>query len=73
MAQDFVAFGVGEDETHISAVDADGVALAAIQELYKLLQKKDRQIAALEARVAALEQANETDGSSIRTPRETGP
>jgi hypothetical protein len=34
MAQDFyAAFGVGEDDTHITTVDADGVALAAIQGL----------------------------------------
>ena len=34
-AQDFyAAFGLGEDERHISTVDADGVALAAIQGLY---------------------------------------
>jgi len=56
MAQDFsAAFGVGEDDKHINTVDADGVALAAIQGLYRLLQDKDRQIAALEARMAALE------------------
>jgi len=67
MAQDFhAAFGVGEDERHISTVDADGVALAAIQGLYGRVQEKDAQIAALEARVAALEQANEADGSSAR-------
>jgi len=36
MAQDFyAAFGVGEADTHISNVDADGVALAAIQALAK--------------------------------------
>jgi hypothetical protein len=58
MAQDFyAAFGVGEDETHISTVDADGVALAAIQGLYQSLQEKDARIATLEARVAALENA----------------
>jgi hypothetical protein len=35
MAQDFyAAFGVGETSSHISAVDADGVALAAIQALH---------------------------------------
>ena len=35
MAQDFAAaFGVGENTTTISTVDADGVALAAIQGLY---------------------------------------
>jgi hypothetical protein len=48
------------------------VALAAIQGLYKLLQEKDSQIAALEARVAALEQADETDGSPVCTVREIG-
>lgn len=34
-AQDFyAAFGVGEDDKHITTIDADGVALAAIQALY---------------------------------------
>ena len=34
MAQDFTAaFGVGEDDRHITSVDADGVALAAIKGL----------------------------------------
>jgi hypothetical protein len=49
MAQDFyAAFGVGEDNKHIATVDADGVALAAIQALYKLSLEKDRRIAELE-------------------------
>jgi hypothetical protein len=64
MAQDFAAaFGVGEDERHISTVDADGVALAAIQGLHQLLQEQEVQIATqqekistLEARLTALEQ-----------------
>jgi hypothetical protein len=35
MAQDFsAAFHLGEETTGISTVDADGVALAAIQGLY---------------------------------------
>lgn len=35
MAQDFyVAFNVGEDNLHISTIDADGVALAGVQALY---------------------------------------
>jgi hypothetical protein len=63
MAQDFhAAFQVGEDDTHINTVDADGVALAVIQGLYRVLQEKDgaiallkQQNATLEARVAALE------------------
>ena len=56
MAQDFyAAFGVGEDDKHISTLDADGVALAAIQGLYQLVQEQKAQIADLEARLAALE------------------
>ena len=63
MAQDFyAAFGLGEDDKHISTVDADGVALAAIQGLYQLVQERDSQIATqqgqiddLQARLAALE------------------
>ena len=36
MAQDFhAAFGLGADERHITALDAAGVALAAIQGLQK--------------------------------------
>jgi Chaperone of endosialidase len=35
MAQDFyAAFGVGEDDRHITPIDEDGVALAAIKALY---------------------------------------
>jgi len=57
MAQDFrAAFGVGEDSRFISNVDADGVALAAIQGLTLELQDRDSRIAALEARLAELEQ-----------------
>jgi len=34
MTQDFyVAFGLGEDDRHITTIDADGVALSAIQAL----------------------------------------
>ncbi|HLH23008.1 MAG TPA: tail fiber domain-containing protein [Chloroflexota bacterium] len=56
MAQDFhKAFGVGEDDTHINMVDANGVALAAIQGLYQLVQEQEMQLTVLEARLAALE------------------
>ncbi len=63
MAQDFRGvFGVGKDDKSIYNVDANGVALAAIQGLYQVVKEKDeliaaqqRQIAALEARLAALE------------------
>jgi hypothetical protein len=63
MAQDFhAAFRAGEMETHISSSDADGVALAAIQGLYQIVQEKDCRIGELEdqntelqSRLAALE------------------
>jgi hypothetical protein len=45
MAQDFyTAFGLGQDDKHISTVDADGVALAALQALYRLSLEKDGQL-----------------------------
>jgi hypothetical protein len=53
MAQDFhAAFAVGPDDKHISMVDADGVALAAIQGLN---QKLERENAELKARLEKLE------------------
>jgi hypothetical protein len=56
MSQDFMAaFGVGESDKHITAVDADGVALVAIQGLYQLLKEKDAELAELRARLAVLE------------------
>lgn len=55
-AQDFyAAFGLGEDKRHISTVDADGVALGAIQGLYMLTQEQKSEIEALQAQNAALE------------------
>ena len=56
-AQDFAAaFGVGEDERRISVVDADGVALAAIQGLYQIVEEREAQIAAQESQIANLQQ-----------------
>ncbi|HJU55365.1 MAG TPA: tail fiber domain-containing protein [Pyrinomonadaceae bacterium] len=44
VAQDFrAAFNLGADDKHISTVDADGVALAAIQGLYQLMLEKEKQ------------------------------
>jgi trimeric autotransporter adhesin len=58
MAQDFyAAFGLGGDDTHITTVDADGVALAAIQGLYAENQALKAQVAELDARLSALEAA----------------
>ena len=52
MAQDFhAAFGLGPDDKHITTIDADGVALAAIQALYKLSQQKDVEIEQQQARI----------------------
>lgn len=61
MAQDFqAAFSVGENDTTITTIDADGVALAAIQGLNQKLEQavrdKEAKIAELEKRLAALEQ-----------------
>ena len=42
-------------ERHITAVDADGISMAAIQGLYEIAKQKDGQIAALEGRLSALE------------------
>jgi len=56
MAQDFhEAFGLGEDDRYISTVDAEGVAMAAIQALYQLSQEKDREIQQLTREVKELQ------------------
>jgi hypothetical protein len=65
MAQDFrAAFEVGRDEKHITSVDADGVALAAIQGLHELVREKETELGRLKSenqslaeRLAALERA----------------
>ena len=55
MAQDFKAlFGVGKDDKTINMVDSGGIALAAIQALYRKLQEKDAQIDALQDQVREL-------------------
>jgi hypothetical protein len=50
MAQDFrAAFGLGVDDKNITTSDVGGVALAAIQGLYQLLQERDGEIARLKS------------------------
>ena len=61
MAQDFhAAFAVGESDTGITTVDADGVALAAIQGLNQKLEEKNaalaKQVEELKALVETLAQ-----------------
>ena len=52
MAQDFfAAFGLGEDERHIAVVDADGIALAAIQAMYARVRALEAENAALRREV----------------------
>lgn len=56
MAQDFkAAFGVGETDIGITTVDADGVALAAIQGLNQKLEQKQAEITELKQRLEKLE------------------
>ena len=60
MAQDFhAAFDTGTDDKHIATVDADGVALAAIQELNQKLtdelKRRDAENTELKLRFEALE------------------
>ena len=56
-AQDFhAAFGLGETDTNVNPVDAFGVALTAVQGLHRLAQEQESRLAALEARLVALEQ-----------------
>ena len=52
-AQDFFeAFGgLGEDERHISTVDADGIALVAVQALGEQLEARDAKVAGVELHV----------------------
>jgi hypothetical protein len=69
VAQDFrAAFGLGSDDKFITTVDADGVALTAIQalnskvtghenEIRKLLRLQQEQIEGLRAEIAALKAA----------------
>ena len=55
MAQDFyAAFGLGIDAEHIAPLDANGVALAAIQALHQKEQAQAERIASLEAQNAQL-------------------
>jgi len=74
MAQDFYkAFGLGADDKHISTVDADGVAFAAIQELSKRNEALSSENASLRgkvddltARVSALESTAAPAGQPLQ-------
>jgi hypothetical protein len=56
VAQDFkAAFGLGADDKHIATVDADGVALAAIQGLNQKLEEQRAENTELKKRLERLE------------------
>ena len=57
MAQDFMAaFGVGDSDKHIHMIDANGVAMAAIQALYTMIAERDAQIDGLRRELDELKQ-----------------
>lgn len=59
MAQDFAAaFGVGKDDRHIHPVDAQGVAFAAIQALYRILKEEGMQTQNLQAQLQQQREEN---------------
>ncbi|MCP4544487.1 MAG: hypothetical protein GY832_45835 [Chloroflexi bacterium] len=66
MAQDFyAAFGLGADDTHIAPLDVNGVTLAGLQELTRLLQTQETQIEKLERENQELEQRLEVIEAQI--------
>jgi hypothetical protein len=55
VAQDFIpAFYPGRDDTRITTLEFDGVALAAIQGLHQLVREQDAEIQQLKESVAEL-------------------
>ena len=69
-AQDFMAaFRLGEDEKTIGGVDAQGIALAAIQGLHEKVRAQAREIAELREAVAALLRAGQTTHAVRQVPR----
>ena len=71
VAQDFyAAFGLGDSDKAIATVDADGVALAAIQGLYAQNQALEAENAQLRARVEELEQENAAQQEQIDALRQ---
>jgi hypothetical protein len=70
MAQDFyVAFGLGDSDKYIAQGDAQGVALASIQGLYRVVQEKDRQIRDLTEQLRELQQQIKQIAAQLPTPR----
>jgi hypothetical protein len=56
MAQDFyAAFRLGGGEKHIGTLDADGVALAAIQGLHEVIQEKEAELGRMQKKITEQE------------------
>jgi hypothetical protein len=67
MAQDFyAAFGVGEDDKHITSIDEDGVALAAIKALHARVRSLDAENAQLRARLASVTSSQASMQSTLQ-------
>jgi Chaperone of endosialidase len=61
MTQDFAAaFHVGPDDRHIDLLDANGVALAAIQALAQRVQAQEAELSGVRAALARLEASEGT-------------
>jgi trimeric autotransporter adhesin len=59
VAEDFYKlFGLGVDDKGISTVDPAGIALAAIQEQQRIIQKQNEQINQLKKKIEAIEKNN---------------
>jgi hypothetical protein len=70
MAQDFyTAFGVGEDDRHITSIDEDGVALAAIKALNAKLTSTLRTLRAKDSEVGSLRVRLASQGDELRAMR----
>jgi hypothetical protein len=66
MAQDFyAAFGVGTDDRHITSIDEDGVALAAIKALHAKIAGLHVENATLRERFVRYEACNAHDASLL--------
>ena len=67
MAQDFkAAFNLGETDTGINSIDADGVALAAIQGLNQKVEEKERRLAELEQKQTEIDELKRQNAELMR-------
>jgi hypothetical protein len=73
MAQDFYGeFGLGDTDKAYNAIDAHGVAFAAIQALYERMKDQDARIDRLERENAVLRGRRESPPSTPAKPRRPG-